>query len=101
MDILDFWNQVDDWENFEIAHNEHQKYIFCFLYLSPDSFSVDLVKLENFYYKISKKNKSYKAEEMVEMLKEVHGKLTLMKEDMDPDVSVDFEYKQQVILRYI
>lgn len=38
---------------------------------------------------------------MVEMLKEVHGKLTLMKEDMDPDVSVDFEYKQQVILRYI
>ena len=85
---------MDKWKKFEINKVEDQKYIFCFLKMMAESFSVDLKDLEKYYSKISKKNKQIKAEEIKQILEDLRDKLLSI--NQDPDKSIHFESKVKV-----
>lgn len=85
---------MKNWKNFEACKYDEQLYIFCFLKMVPESFTVNSKDLEKYYFKIRKKNKRTKAEEMKEILEDLRDSLSTI--NQDPDRSMHFESKVKI-----
>ena len=97
-DILDLWKETDKWEFLKFS-SELEKYIWAFFKLDMHTniYTVNLTKLENFYGKITKKNKMMKANKMIANLNSVYTDLVaLVNDNSDLNKATNLNYNPKV-----
>lgn len=100
VDILDLWRETDKWEFLKFT-SELEKYVWGFFKLDMHTniYTVNLTKLENFYGKITKKNKMIKANKMIANLNSVYTDLVaLVNDSSDLNKTSNLNYNPKVSL---
>lgn len=94
-DVNQFWKGTANLlKGIEFA-TDFEKYVWCFVELEVESFTVSTSALEKLIQTTTKKNLDYRADEIIKKLNVVYKEIVAMSTN-DPDKSVEIEYTAKV-----